>query len=125
MIIIHRLRSRLVEEERIKWFSLKDFTGTMEKIRSQTMFYLERDPLVDADFSLHVSGIAHVEANTFEAERMRTFIRYCWDNKDEDDLGSTYQEFVGALVEHIMTKYGYMRRSGESKSDLTRDQIFV
>ena len=89
------------------------------------MFYLEKDPLVDTDFSLHVSSVADVEANTFEAGKMREFISYCWDNQYADDLGETYQEFVGALVEHIMTKYGHMRRSGASKSDLTRDQIFV
>ena len=89
------------------------------------MFYLERDPLVDADFTLHVSKCVNVEANTFEAERMRDFIAYCWDNDDDEDLASMYQQFVCALVEHIMNKFGHMRRSGLSKSDLTKDQVFV
>ena len=118
------MRSRLEKEERVKSFSLKDFT--MEQFRSQTMFYLERDPLVDADFSLHVSSIVHVDANTFESQRMRDFITYCWDeNECLEDIGSTYQEFVGSMVEHIMNKFGHMRRSGLSKADLTKDQIFV
>lgn len=105
------------------------------RLRSQTLFYLERDPLVDADFTLHVSKCVHVEANTFEAERMREFIAYCWDNipnenglgdnEYDDDLASMYQQFVGALVEHIMNKFGHIRRSGLSKSDLSRDQVFV
>lgn len=108
----------------MKTFTLKDCPDGMSRLRSQTMFYLERDPLVDADFTLHVAKCVNVEANTFEAERMRDFIAYCW-NSNDDDLASMYQQFVGALVEHIMNKFGHMRRSGLSKSDLSKDQVFV
>ena len=95
------------------------------RIRSQTLFYLERDPLVDADFTLHISKVTHIDANTFEAERLRHFIAYCWENEFADDLDSMYQQFVAALVEHVMNKFGHMRRSGINRSDLSRDQIFV
>jgi len=117
----------VIGEEKLKTFTLKDFTSppTVERLRSQTLFYLERDPLVDADFTLQVSNVVNVEANTFEAERMRNFIAYCWENKFADDLSMMYQQFVGSLVEHIINKFGHMRRSGMSKIELSRDQIFV
>lgn len=104
-------------------------TVDIEKLRSQTYFFVERDPVVDTDFTLHVSNIVNVNSNTFEAKKMREFIHQCWDSSEaemkEMNFAEYYQEFVGALTEHILTKFGHMRRSGNSKVDVTRDQIYV
>ena len=58
---------------------------------------------------------------------MQDFIHQCWHEYEQENSNSSelYQEFVGALTEHVLTKFGHMRRSGNSKTDITRDQIFV
>ena len=96
----------------------------IEKLRSQTFFFVEREPLVNTEFSLHVSNIVSTESDTFEAEKMRSFIQLCWSQHDKD-FYVQYQEFVMALTEHVLTKFGHMRRTGNTLSDLARDQIFV
>ena len=98
----------------------------IQKLRSQTFFFVEKDPLVDSDFSYLVSEVTSIESPSFESNKMREFVRFCWNKNEYDVLyDHCYQEFVGALSEHILTKYGHLRRSGTMKTDITRDQIFV
>ncbi|XP_047128421.1 uncharacterized protein LOC101239998 [Hydra vulgaris] len=97
----------------------------IQMLRSQTFFLIEKDPLLDSEFSNLVSEITSIASPSFEGIKMREFIQFCWNKNDSQILyNNCYHEFVGALSEHIMTKYGHLCRSSAMQRDITRDQIY-
>ena len=106
----------------------------LQKLRSKSHFFIEQDPYVDSEFSSFVTKVVRPESNSFESRKIIDFIHQCWNYFEHDDLkghvlypycSPQYQEFLCAMSEHILNKYGHMRKSTHSKSAVTYDQIFA